>query len=315
MDDKQENMELKEIDEKRSNSCVIDASVDDTGQDETNNDNNNNNKHGILNIGEEESNTLNKSFDEKLNFFKRSTHKDDVENLLDLSEDEDPKNPRKQRSNTIFAPTNRIIEKLTPKHKPLITNEYMSPLKLNTNTKNDNYSNQINKIDCKSMDDKADNDLFEYEESDDEKEDIIIKANNIIFFRNKMIEFKNNYDFKPRNEYENILNIENIFIIQKKEKNTNKDILILKHISKKRAKRKNNFWHKHIQKQNRKFSLSANLNLNSLLFTKDKDILLNKAIHKRSGTIHVTHNDGLFILSVLESAAKDKKKRKSNINI
>lgn len=290
MDDKQENMELKEIDEKRSNSCVIDASVDDTGQDETNNDNNNNNKHGILNIGEEESNTLNKSFDEKLNFFKRSTHKDDVENLLDLSEDEDPKNPRKQRSNTIFAPTNRIIEKLTPKHKPLITNEYMSPLKLNTNTKNDNYSNQINKIDCKSMDDKADNDLFEYEESDEEKEDIIIKANNIIFFRNKMIEFKNNYDFKPRNEYENILNIENIFY-----KN---DIMILKPNSRKNVRKKKcNYWHKHILEQNRRLSLNVYLN---------KDNVFGLKKHNKAG---------LFILGVLECAALDKKRRKSAVNV
>ena len=71
-----------EKEEKGSNSCVMDLSIDGDEKDHNNKDKDNNNDN--------EGNTmvLNKSFDDVSNFTKKLNLKDNFENILDL-EDED----------------------------------------------------------------------------------------------------------------------------------------------------------------------------------------------------------------------------------
>lgn len=293
------NGDTKESDDqepydKGSNSCVMDLSIEGIAQEEEQNNErkNENEQNNTININQEEesSNPLNKSFDEKINFFKRFILKDDVENLLDLSEDEDFKTVRAQRGKTVSLPSSSSIKK-SPKRKLLINNEFMSPLKLNNNIIQNNDYSKINKIECKSLDDKNDNDLLEYEGIEHEE-----NIYNIKIFRKKMIEYKNGYASKTIKENEDILNIENVF-----KKN---DILITKLNSRKNVKKKNNFWHKHILEQNRKFSIKIN----------NENVVIKKKF-RRSETINVTHNEGLFILGVLESAAMDRNRRRKSTAI
>ena len=278
---------IEELDEKGSNSSVMDLSIDEKDQKSK--------KETKTKKEESSANFLNKSFDEKINFFKRFTLKDDVENLLDLSEDEDHRN---QRSNTAYNPSSKISEKKSPKRKTLINNEYMSPFTLSSNKENNYY--RINKVDSKSTDDK--NELYEYNGNDDDENIQKIKnleEGSIKFLRKNMMEFRISYNFKKRNEFENILNIENVFY--------KSDIMLLKPNSRKNVrKKKYRCWHRHILEQNRRLSLNVNLN---------KSNFFNKLKPKRSGTINISHNDeGLFILGVLECAALDKKRRKSAAN-
>ena len=281
--------EIEELDEKGSNSSVMDLSIDKKDKKE------------IIEIKEEKEeyspNFLSKSFDEKINFFKRFILKENVENLLDLSEEEDNRSQRKYTDFNFFA---KNYEKKAPKRKTLINNEYMSPFTLNCNKKNNDY--RINDFDSKSTDDK--NELYEYNGNNDDEN--IQKIKNLEkgffkFLRKKMIEFRNSYIFKKRNEYENILNIENVF--------SKSDIMILKPNSRKNFKKKKkcHYWHKHILEQNRRSSLNVNLN---------RDNIYSQKKHKRAGTINISRsNEGLFILGVLECAALDKKRRKSAFNV
>ena len=86
----QTTKEVEELDQKGSNSSVMDLSIGEKDQEETTD---------TKKEKEESSNNfLNRSFDEKTNFFKHFILKYDFENLLDLSEDEECR----QRSNTFF---------------------------------------------------------------------------------------------------------------------------------------------------------------------------------------------------------------------
>ena len=269
--------EIEELDEKESNSSLKGFSIDEKYQ-----------KESTKTKSEKEKsshNFLNKSFEAKINFFKRFFLKNDLKNLFDLSNKEIH---HKKRSKTFFKKAPKISEKKAPKHKSIINNEYMSPFTLNSNKENKNY--RINNIDSKSMDDI--NELYEYNGSDDENfEKIkIFEGGFCKYLRKKMTEFRLSYNFIKRNEYENILNIENIFY-----KN---DIMILKPNSRKNVRKKKcNYWHKHILEQNRRLSLNVYLN---------KDNVFGLKKHNKAG---------LFILGVLECAALDKKRRKSAVNV
>ena len=81
--------EIEETDQKGSNSSVMDLSIGEKEHEETTDTKKEN---------EDTSNLLNRSFDEKTNFFKHFILKDDFENLLDISEEEE----RHQRSNTVY---------------------------------------------------------------------------------------------------------------------------------------------------------------------------------------------------------------------
>ena len=98
MEEKKEIDEKREKEEKGSNSCVMDLSIDGGGEEKESSD-------------KEEVNTniLNKSFDDKLNFSKKLNLKDNFENILDLDENgnlicED----NKTRSKTFFIKNTNI---------------------------------------------------------------------------------------------------------------------------------------------------------------------------------------------------------------
>ena len=86
----EDNDKVDEKEEKGSNSCVKDFSIDGGGDEKENNDNN------------EGSNLqLNKSFDDILNFTKKLNLKDNFENILDLGdEDFNDEETEKTRSKT-----------------------------------------------------------------------------------------------------------------------------------------------------------------------------------------------------------------------
>ena len=94
MEEKDKNNEKAEKEEKGSNSCVMDLSIDEGGEEKETNDKNDGN-----------TNTLNKSFDDKLNFSNKLTLKDNFENILDLDIDNYLNEEAKSRSKT-FAVKN-----------------------------------------------------------------------------------------------------------------------------------------------------------------------------------------------------------------
>ena len=75
----EEKEKVDEKEEKGSNSCVMDLSLDGGGEEKENNDE------------KEEGNTLNlnKSFDDIKNFTKKLNLKDNFENILDIDDDTD----------------------------------------------------------------------------------------------------------------------------------------------------------------------------------------------------------------------------------
>ena len=81
MEEKDKNNEKEKVDEKAekeekgSNSCVMDLSIDGGGEEKENPDKDDGN-----------TNILNKSFDDIVNFTKKLNLKDNFENILDLDE-------------------------------------------------------------------------------------------------------------------------------------------------------------------------------------------------------------------------------------
>ena len=177
--------------------------------------------------------------------------------------------------------------------------EYVSPLKLCRKTfgnipkwnkkQNEVLCNfQKSIIDSKSCnDDDSQDDLFlsytETERATPNPEDLL----NLLNCRKKMTLFKNCINDRTVKEYENILNSENIFINKK---------FLDNHQTK-----KSNFWHKHIRQILRDSNNSKNNNLflsrisaGSIIKNKDKNN---------------SKEDELFILGILESAVNERKGR------
>ena len=92
MEEKVTSNEKNEKEEKGSNSCVMDLSIDEGGEEKEINDKN-----------EGKTNTLNKSFDDKLNFKKKLNLKDNFENILDLDIDMILAEEEKSRSKTFVV--------------------------------------------------------------------------------------------------------------------------------------------------------------------------------------------------------------------
>lgn len=213
----------------------------------------------------------------------------------------------RKRSKSFIS--NKLIKE-APKPQLKKSDEYISPLKLNTkyfgNVPNWNkrpnsilYDFQKNLIDCKSCNDE------DYQNEDD---NFFISSNNeterttpnpedlqdLLSCRKKMSNFKNCINDRTIKEYENILNIENLFIYGKNNCNQHH--------------KKNNFWHKHIKQQQLKYS---NKMFSSNLLSSDDNIV------KRSDTTfdnETTKDHGLFILGILESAANERKGR-NTVNV
>ena len=204
-----------------------------------------------------------------------------------------------KRSKT-YAP--QISIKNTPKPHPLESNVYISPLKLSVKSfgnipkfnKKPNavlYDFQKNIIDSKSCNDEDSLDDFflgntETERTTPNVEDL----QDLLNCRKKMNNFRNSIDQRLFNEYENILNSDYMF-----EEN-------------RELNKKNNFWFKHIkqQKLKNKISNEHNIRIGSEPLVKISD---NDYDEEKDENDH-----GLFILGILESAAKERKGR-NTVNV
>jgi hypothetical protein len=204
-----------------------------------------------------------------------------------------------KRSKT-YAP--QISIKNTPKPHPLESNVYISPLKLSVKSfgnipkfnKKPNavlYDFQKNIIDSKSCNDEDSLDDFflgntETERTTPNVEDL----QDLLNCRKKMNNFRNSIDQRLFNEYENILNSDYMF-----EEN-------------RELNKKNNFWFKHIkqQKLKNKISNEHNIRIGSEPLVKISD---NDYDEEKDENEH-----GLFILGILESAAKERKGR-NTVNV
>ena len=288
----------KEKSEKGSNSCVIDLSLD----------NENVLEEIELNEKSEMDNnkiTLNKSFDDIQNFKKKLNLKDNFENILDLGEEgmlsdnEYDNNFGRTRSKTYKE---KSYYKNSPIPKPIEIDEYIKPLRLNSHKTIIRESSQIDLIDCKSSDDKSESsqkylNYFSKDEDTDEEIKNTLKINKIND-KKEMKFFKPKFNCNYYNEYENILNIEKIFF---KNINSQDNILIGKNQNIQNSQ-KRQFWHKHINV----FKKQLNLFKNTKKTKEKSEIKIKKA-----DTFTKNNYEGLFILGVLESAAKEKKRRKT----
>lgn len=188
-----------------------------------------------------------------------------------------------------------------PKQKLKIFDEQISPLKLSANfghhkhkiRKSNSYKKDLEKttIDSKSCNENQFNkdDYFEEENSDSDIEITIPKLEdiqNLKICRKKMTIFSDSLDNKSEHSLNENNKIDYIF--------ENKIII-------NKQKKKNKFWNKYIKKQILKSKLSNKLRIS--------DRPIKKAITVREKDIKY-QNEDLFILGILESAAKDKKLKK-----
>ena len=157
-------------------------------------------------------------------------------------------------------------------------------------------------IECKSSDDKSDPsqnylNYFSKDEDTDEEIKSTLKINKINN-NNEINYFRSKVNCKYYNEFENVLNIEKIFF---KNINSQDSILIGKNQNIQNSQ-KRQFWHKHINV----FKKQLNIYKKAEKIKEKSEIKIKKA-----DTFTKNNYEGLFILGVLESAAKEKKRRKT----
>jgi hypothetical protein len=304
MEESENQTEQEEKRDKGSNSCVMDLSIDGgNGTEEVENINKNEIHNGT---------SLNKSFDDKINFRKKLNLKDNFENILDSGQDErtliDAQNIDILKTRSKTFKVKKSSNKMAPRPQPIIIDEYIKPLRLDSNKSIIREISQKDIIECKSCDDKSDKgkncmNFFNYEDSEEEIENTlkINKINEINIETKKML-FDYKLNSKYYNEYENILNIEKIFFKNVYNNDIYDDVLIGKNKNmQNRDKRK--FWRKHIN------NFKKELNY---IEKSEKNINKNEFRKRRSDTFSKKSNhEGLFILGVLQSAAKEKKGRKT----
>ena len=219
----------------------------------------------------------------------------------------DESNITRKRSKTDYIPMCLINN--APKIKPKECNDkIISPLNLCMKSFFQDYSHpkkisnilydfQKNLIDCKSCNDNfSDNEIF----SDDTERTTpnVNDLNNFSICRKKMKNIITNSKVKSSYEYENILSSDCYFQSESEFTNIN-------HNSNKN--KKNNFWHKHIVKQ--KLKSKEKYKDKDKSENKNKQIGYNKSKTFNLNEQKIIDTQGLFILGVLESAAKEKKKR------
>ena len=297
MENNNTKKKTKEKTKKGNNSCVISLEKENELIDKNEIENN------IILIG--------KSFDDIQNFAPKLNLKDNFENVLDLgekdilSDNEYNDNIRKTRSKIFRV---KSLNKNSPRPKPIeideYIDEYIKPLRLNSHKSIIRESSQKDLIDCKSFDDKSDtsqnylNYFSNKDEDTDEENKNALKINKIKN-KNEIKFFKSNINCKYYNEFENILNIEKIFF---KSINSKDNILIGNNKNIQNSK-KRQFWHKHINVFKKQMKSYKKL--------EQKEETFGIKI-KKSDTFSKNNNyEGLFILGVLESAAKEKKRRKT----
>ena len=213
----------------------------------------------------------------------------------------------RKRSKTFMQ---KISKKNTPKPHPIESNEYISPLKLSIKSygnisiwnKKPNpvlYDFQKNIIDCKSCNDEESlDDFFLYNAETERNTPNVEDLQNLFYCRKIMTIFRNSISERNLKEYENILDSDYTFK-ENIENNINNH-----------HQKKHKFWYKHIKQQQLK--------------DKNKDQLHSKRICSEPTIKGFEHKDevgdecgeskndhGLFILGILESAANERKGRKT----
>ena len=297
MENNNTKKKTKEKSKKGNNSCVISLEKE----------------NELIDKNEIENNIIliSKSYDDIQNFAPKLNLKDNFENVLDLgekdilSDNEYNDNIRKTRSKIFRV---KSLNKNSPRPKPIeideYIDEYIKPLRLNSHKSIIRESSQKDLIDCKSFDDKSDtsqnylNYFSNKDEDTDEENKNALKINKIKN-KNEIKFFKSNINCKYYNEFENILNIEKIFF-----KNINsKDNILIGNNKNIQNSKKRQFWHKHINVFKKQMKSYKKL--------EQKEETFGIKI-KKSDTFSKNNNyEGLFILGVLESAAKEKKRRKT----
>ena len=247
-----------------------------------------------------------------------------------------------------FVPKPVILE--TPRlHSKASDNFILSPFKLSIKSygivpKWNQKPNKIlldfqkDKIDCKSCNDKEEDILEEFILYNSETEKTtpnLEDLQDLLNCRKKMIKFRNSINYFPCYEYENILNSEEIINdIQKDDNDINEHNY---HHHKKKS-----FWYKHIknqlkeEKNNYRKSLIHNkrlysepfpdieLNCDTMSLAKDNNLFKDDEKEKKEEKEEKDNFDeiqekeenddkdsGLFILGVIERAAKERKRTKS----
>ena len=194
-----------------------------------------------------------------------------------------------------------------PKLKPKKINEKVSPMKLciksfGNNNFNERFTNEIlfeyqnNLIECLSCPDEND-DSFDLNDTLDCTNEENSYVNEL---RKEMKVVKNNIDDCKLNEYENILSVNKILEKNKQEKNNKKN--------------KKFDWKKLIHEQeelNWKFLVSNEFNSNNLIYERTHSCIITPKKKKKKNM----KNSNISILGILESAAKESKRRRYTAKI
>ena len=212
----------------------------------------------------------------------------------------------KKRSKT-FVPI--VSYKNAPRPLPKESSEYISPLKLSIksygiipkwNIKPNSvlFDFQKNFIDSKSCNDEESFDDFFYINTNTERttpntEDL----HDLLDCRKKMTYFRNSINDRMSKEYENILSSDNIFNESKEDININNHF----------HQKKNNFWNKYIRQQ----QLKEKNKMHTFRIPSDSMIKISDSNCENEKN---KKDQGLFILGILESAAKEKKRR-NTVNV
>ena len=279
------------------------------------------------------------------NYFENTDYKDDngEDNNDDYLNKFFPDDLFNMKRSKTFVPKPVILE--TPRlHSKASDNVLLSPFKLSIKSfgivpKWNQRPNKIlsefqkTKIDCKSCNDNEEEIIEEYllfnaetEKTTPNLEDL----QDLLECRKKMIKFRNSINYKHCGEYENILNCDDLISdIQEDDE--------IRHSKKK------SFWYKHIKHQmkeskskslihkqrlysepfpvieldvddNNIFNTNSNININNKKGKEeDEDEKEEKEIknNDENNNNDNENDDGLFILGVIERAAKEKKSIKS----
>ena len=194
-----------------------------------------------------------------------------------------------------------------PKLKPKKINEKVSPMKLciksfGNNNFNERFTNEIlfeyqnNLIECLSCPDENE-DSFDLNDTLDCTNEENSYVNEL---RKEMKVVKNNIDDCKLNEYENILSVNKILEKNKQEKNNKKN--------------KKFDWKKLIHEQeelNWKFLVSNEFNSNNLIYERTHSCIITPIFKNKKNM----KNSNISILGILESAAKESKKRRYTAKI
>jgi hypothetical protein len=167
-------------------------------------------------------------------------------------------------------------------------------------------------IDCKSCNDKEDEIIEEYllSSADTEKttpnpEDL----QDLINCRKKMIKFRNSINYRPCYEYENILNCDYIIDNIQEDKKINhkkKKSHWNKYIQDQLKKEKNKYY-EHNKRLNSEPFPELNINYNNFSKVNEDEKIEEKVENKDSDD----DDNNLFILGIIQRAAKERKRTKS----